>query len=116
MWLPRIHRPGFAALVLLTLVACSTARGDAARRSNCPVLLVHGITWDLDQEDVSWGRYRPGASRESNWTGMVGYLESKGLAYGGAIRPIGADAALPRRLRSNPHMGASFPGRLVDVR
>ena len=98
MWLPRICRPRIVALVVLALAACSAARADAAQRPNCPVLLVHGITWDLDQEDATWGRYQPGASRESDWTGMVGFLQSRGLAYGGAIRPIGADVALPQRL------------------
>ena len=66
MWLLQIHRPTIVAVVVLALLACSAARADAAQRPDCPVLLVHGIAWDLDQEDATWGRYAVGASRESN--------------------------------------------------
>ncbi len=111
MWLPPIHRSSIVAVVLL-LMACPVTRADAAEQPGGPVLLVHGITWDLDQEDATWGRYRPGASRESDWTGMVGFLESQGLAFGGTIRPIGADVALPERLDKS---GVTADPAIADV-
>ena len=98
MRLARIPHRWLVALVLAQLLGFRPSEADAAQKQPSPVLLVHGITWDLDDEDATWGHYGAAEGESPRWSGMVGFLESKGLAYGGAIRPIGANVSLPERL------------------
>jgi pimeloyl-ACP methyl ester carboxylesterase len=59
---------------------------------------VHGIVWDLDRDDYTWGYLTSDGAGRERWTGMIGALESKGLAYGGTIRPRDGRVRLPENL------------------
>jgi pimeloyl-ACP methyl ester carboxylesterase len=59
--------------------------GDGAPgRSSLPILLVHGLVWDIEGEDQTWGCCTSTAW-EAKWDGMVGFLESHGQPFGGTI-------------------------------
>ncbi|MCL4193087.1 MAG: hypothetical protein KJZ87_15230, partial [Thermoguttaceae bacterium] len=60
-----------------------------------PVLLVHGMAWDLEREDCTWGSPTATAGGETRWGGMIGFLESHGLRYGGTIRATAGRVQLP---------------------
>lgn len=112
MPLVQAKRCALAVGCALALIFSATG-AQAAQRRVPPVLLVHGIAWDLEQEDASWGRQRVESESEAQWSGMIGYLDSQGLVYGGTIRPIGSSVSLPRRLDTNgvdidPHKADLF--------
>ena len=103
---------GALAVGLVLAVAPATVRAGAAEQGVSPVLLVHGILWDLDQEDATWGRLE-GESAQAQWSGMIGFLQSHSLTYGGTIRPIGSNVSLPQRLDTqgvdvDPHQARLF--------
>jgi pimeloyl-ACP methyl ester carboxylesterase len=77
------------------------ARGALARGAEPPgppVLLVHGLAWELDKEDQSLGRVWDDGRGHSGLSGLIGFLHSKGLTYGGTIRPQGGNVELPEHL------------------
>ncbi|MFH1919796.1 MAG: hypothetical protein ABIP48_07935 [Planctomycetota bacterium] len=90
-----------AAVGFALALVCSATEAGAAERRPAPVLLVHGIAWDIDQEDATWGSYWGESKGEPQWSGMIGLLDSKGLTYGGTIRPIGSNVTLPERLSTD---------------
>ena len=94
----RLARITCCVVAIALFRADGTALGGSAKLVSPPVLLVHGIAWDLDEEDVTWGL--PGSDGQGGvtWSGMIGYLDSSGLPYGGTIRPEGAKVDLPARL------------------
>lgn len=49
-----------------------------------PVLLVHGMTWEIDGENQTWGCCEANLGK-TRWNGMIGFLESHGLSFGGVI-------------------------------
>ena len=77
----------FVGFVWVGGLAGSAAGAEVDPGCSFPVLLVHGIAWELDEEDSSWGRLRYDAQGSPTWSGMVGFLDSKGLTVGGTIRP-----------------------------
>lgn len=98
MRLPRIDSWWLVPVGAVLLLVHSVTAARAGERPVSPVLLVHGITWKLDEEDATWGRYWGGRGGPRQWSGMIGFLHSKGLEYGGTIRPIGSNVSLPQRL------------------
>ncbi len=80
------------ALVLAVLAATPSAgRADVPP----PVLLVHGMAWDLQHEDGTWGSPTATAGGETRWGGMIGFLQSQGFRYGGTIRATAGRVQLP---------------------
>jgi len=74
-----------------------------------PVLLVHGLAWQVDGEDVTWGCQ----ADDGRFGGMVAFLNERGFAYGGAIRPAGGRLRLPESLdtrgaTAEPHEARLF--------
>ncbi len=70
-----------AAATWLCMLSTATA-GTCSR----PVLLIHGMTWQTDCEDTTWGICSANLNHaKTRWTGMIGYLESQGLRYGGTL-------------------------------
>jgi pimeloyl-ACP methyl ester carboxylesterase len=70
----------------------------ATEPSTFPVLLVHGVSWEIDEEDRSFGRLRYDSSGAARWTGMIGYLHARGISCGGTIRAEGGPIRLPEHL------------------
>ena len=96
----RLTHPRFCLVAVglfLSLISLAPV-ADAAGQSPSPVLLVHGIAWELEEEDATWGRVWYMADGTTKLSGMIGFLDAKGLDYGGVIRPKGAKASLPERL------------------
>jgi pimeloyl-ACP methyl ester carboxylesterase len=92
--------------------AGSAAGAEVEAGSSLPVLLVHGIAWELDEEDSSWGRLGYDADGSPTWSGMIGFLDSKGLRVGGIIRPIKGKVELPEHLDTAGVRGAPRKARL----
>lgn len=78
--------------------AGSAVGAEVEAGSSFPVLLVHGIAWELDEEDLSWGRLGYDARGSPAWSGMIGFLDSKGLTVGGTIRASEGRVILPEHL------------------
>lgn len=93
-WLGRLSI--FAAIVVPAVGFSSAQAGPRGAAS--PVILVHGITWDLEVNDATWGHWDGTGGKSSGWSGMIGALVAKGLTYGGEIHPMGANVRLPERL------------------
>ncbi|NLX98288.1 MAG: hypothetical protein GXY83_19190 [Rhodopirellula sp.] len=71
-----------AAAVWFGLLSISQAASCAR-----PVLLVHGMSWDMDCDDQTWGVCSTsGGDSKTSWNGMIGYLQSRGFRYGGTLR------------------------------
>ena len=90
--------PGLVSGIVLGLILLFDQPALASRPSSPPILLVHGILFDLDRDDGTWGRQLSSDSDDPRWSGMIGFLESRGLAYGGAIRPSRGRIRLPDQL------------------
>ena len=90
--------PWLVSCIVLGLALFLDNPAMASRPSSPPVLLVHGILFDLESEDVTWGRQLNPGSKDSRWSGMIGFLESRGMAYGGTIRPSRGRIRLPDHL------------------
>ena len=90
--------PWLVSCVVLGVAVLLEEPALASRPSSPPVLLVHGILFDLDSDDATWGRRLNPDSDDAGWSGMIGFLESRGLAYGGAIRPWRGRIRLPDQL------------------
>ena len=102
---------------LLTLLALAVGSGSssAEAESPCsvPVILVHGMVYDLEAGDATWGRTYRRADGQRGWSGMVGHLEKAGLPYGGTIRPSRGQVTFPDDLdnsasRVSPHLARVF--------
>ena len=98
-----------AALAAVALVGSwtSTSTSTAAPPTDLPVLLVHGLVWEPDGDDLTWGRPIVDADGQARMGGMVGFLDGRGLAYGGTIRPAGGRVRLPESL--DTHCAAVDP-------
>jgi pimeloyl-ACP methyl ester carboxylesterase len=93
-----VRLPWLVSCIVLGLTFLSGGPVLASRPSSPPVLLVHGILFDLECDDGTWGRQLNPDSDDSGWSGMIGFLESRGLSYGGAIRPSRGRIRLPDQL------------------
>ena len=96
----------------LGLLAAFSLPAAAAERLSSPILLVHGITWTLGQDDCTWGHLRTDETGEQRWTGMVRFLEARGLTFGGTIRPKNGQVRLPEGIDTR---GACVEPRKADV-
>lgn len=72
-----------------------TADGDKAI-----IVLVHGLVLDLHQPNQIWGE-----PQKTGWSGMIGFLELKGLRFGGTIQPRLGRASLPDCLNTSNTQG-----------
>lgn len=72
-------------LALAGLLPFSWFGSEQPGQPSVPVLLVHGLVWEIDGEDQTWGCCTTKAG-ETNWDGMIGFLQSRGLDFGGVIR------------------------------
>ena len=86
------------SLAACGLILLFSSLASASPPTAPPILLVHGIVWDLDQDDWTWGYLGSDGKGQERWTGMIGSLESSGLAYGGTIRPRDGHVRLPENL------------------
>ncbi len=105
----------------LLIAAAAAVAGHASVRadlppSSLPVILVHGMIWDLDAEDATWGRSYPRADGGTGWTGMIGFLQSSGLPYGGTIRPNKGQIRLPDDLEVSGSAVSSRDARLFVLK
>jgi len=108
-----VRLPWLVSGIVLGSAVFFDAPALASRPPSPPVLLVHGILFDLDCDDGTWGRQLKPVSANLGWTGMIGFLESRGLAYGGTIRPSRGRIRLPdhldtRGVRAQPRNARVF--------
>ena len=116
MRLPRVNDWWVAPVGVVLLFVYSVTAAGAGERPVSPVLLVHGIAWELNEKDATWGRHWGHGRGASQWSGMIGFLDSKGLKYGGTIRPIGSNVSLPRRLDTEGVSGDPREARLFVLK
>jgi pimeloyl-ACP methyl ester carboxylesterase len=88
----------------------------AGSPSSLPVLLVHGMVYDLRAEDTTWGRSYGRRDGRVGWTGMIGHLDSKGLAYAGTIRASKGQICLPNDLDMTGSYGSPHEARLFVLK
>jgi pimeloyl-ACP methyl ester carboxylesterase len=93
-----VRLPWLVFCSVLGLAVLFQKPAPASGAPSPPVLLVHGILFDLDSDDGTWGRQLNPDSDDSGWSGMIGFLESQGLPYGGTIRPARGRIRLPHQL------------------
>lgn len=105
MGFPRVRLLVTVIVALLSVVSTVSA-GPCSQ----PVLLVHGMAWDLDCDNNPWGNCPEGS--ETRWTGMIGFLQSQGMTYGGAICAKGGRLDLPECFDCR---GASAEARQADL-
>lgn len=91
-----LHRS--ACLIVLLGASLGTVRRAAAEERPPVILLVHGMAWNLEGDDRTWGRPIVDTKGRITYTEMVGHLHKQGFRYGGSIRPVGGDVGLPERL------------------
>lgn len=84
--------------------------------SSLPVLLVHGMVYDLGAEDTTWGKAFSRRDGRIGWTGMIGHLNSKGLAYAGTIRASQGQIHLPDDLDMTGSYGSPHEARLFVLK
>ena len=104
------------AAMLTYAMAAASAEAGAASPSSLPVLLVHGMVYDLNAEDTTWGTVYSRRDGRVGWTGMIGHLESKGLAFGGTIRPSKGQVRLPDDLDVTGSYGSPHEARLFVLK
>jgi pimeloyl-ACP methyl ester carboxylesterase len=102
-----------AAVLILTAALSPPAVRAATSNTSLPVILVHGMVYDLNVEDTTWGQAYSRRDGRIGWTGMIGHLESKGLAFAGTIRPSKGQIRLPDDLDmigsyASPHEARLF--------
>lgn len=95
------------------LLAGSLAWADEPVAEKTPILLVHGMTWKVDRPKPVWGTYEKDATGRKRWTGLIGFLDDRGYAYGGTLRAKGGRFDLPDGLategtRVDPRKGRLF--------
>jgi len=105
---------GAAAAVLASLIAVHAAAAEAPSRY--PVLLVHGIVWSLEQDDSTFGSLGQDEHGKARFSGMIGYLQSQGLPYGGTIRPKLGKVRLPDDLDTQGVRGDPRQARLFVLK
>ncbi|HBO43870.1 MAG TPA: hypothetical protein DD670_08060 [Planctomycetaceae bacterium] len=88
-----------AAACCLIVVSAGVATGVAADKR--PVLLVHGMAWDVDIPKPVWGSLEKDAEGREQWTGMVGFLENQGWSYGGTLKAGRGTLEMPACLDPN---------------
>ena len=93
----------------------ATSRAEAPP-SSLPVILVHGMVWDLHGEDTTWGRSFNRRDGRVGWTGMVGHLDSHGFPFGGTIRPSKGQVRLPDALDMSGSHGSPHEARLFVLK
>ena len=108
--------PWLVSCIVLGLVLFLDNPAMASRPSSPPVLLVHGILFDLESDDVTWGRQLAPGSDGSGWSGMIGFLESRGFAYGGEIRPSRGRIRLPDQLDTRGVRGQSRDAKVFVLK
>ena len=86
------------ASMLTYAFAASPVEAASSSPSSLPVLLVHGMVYDLNVEDTTWGTTYSRQDGRLGWTGMIGHLESKGFGYAGTIRASNGQINLPADL------------------
>ena len=84
-----------AAVVAGIVTYLPPEAGAATSPTSVPVLLVHGMVYDLDAKDTTWGKSYSRRDGRIGWTGMIGHLQSHGLPFGGTIRPSQGQVRLP---------------------
>lgn len=107
----RTFHSSVVAVSLLLLVALPAKAAKSP--SSLPVLLVHGMVWDLRAEDATWGNMVTRPDGRARWTGMIGHLDERGFAYAGTIHPNRGQIRLPDDLditgsRVSPHEARLF--------
>lgn len=108
----------FQLAAMLTLIAglLPLEARAATSTSSLPVLLVHGMVYDLNAEDTTWGTSYSRRDGRIGWTGMIGHLQSKGLAFGGTIRPNKGQVCLPGDLDVTGSYGSPHEARLFVLK
>ncbi len=101
---------GKRAVLLFVLLPALAA---LAAEKPLPILLVQGMTWNLDKPDNIWGYPADAEDGATEWTGMIGYLQSEGCPFGGVIRPSDGRIKLPKCIDTegvdvNPRKAAVF--------
>lgn len=104
-----------AVLAFFVLLSPLVAKA-AAPASSFPVLLVHGMIYDLNADDTTWGQPYTRRDGQTGWTGMIGYLQSCGFAYGGTIRPSRGQISLARDLDLAGSCGSPHEARLFVLK
>jgi len=84
--------------------------------SSLPVILVHGMIYDLQADDNTWGSTYSRPDGRIGWTGMIGYLESHGLPFAGTIRPSQGQICLPGDLDVTGSYGSPHEARLFVLK
>ena len=107
----RLDRAARCLGIVGLLAACSLPAG-ASERSSLPILLVHGVAWELGVDDCTWGGLKTDDQGEQKWNGMVEFLEDQGLRFGGVIVPKRGQVRLPDNLDTR---GARVEPRKADV-
>ncbi|MHB8898408.1 MAG: esterase/lipase family protein [Thermoguttaceae bacterium] len=105
-----------AILVALSLAAWPAAAMGATAPSSLPVLLVHGMIYDLQAEDATWGQAYARQDGGTGWTGMIGHLQACGFAYGGTIRPSRGQIRLGQDLDLAGSTGSPHEARLFVLK
>ena len=105
-----------AAVVAFIMSLLPFQAEAASSPSSVPVLLVHGMVYELGVEDTTWGKTYSRRDGRTGWTGMIGHLESKGLAYGGTIRASEGQIRLPGDLDMTGSYGSPHEARLFVLK
>ncbi|NQT37704.1 MAG: hypothetical protein HQ581_09460 [Planctomycetes bacterium] len=103
-----------AVTVLVGLLATGAAAAPADQ-PRYPILLVHGITWHDESTYPVWGDLTEDDDGRPQWTGMIGYLESRGLAFGGDIRAETVQIELPESLETDGVRGDPRKARVFNL-
>jgi tetratricopeptide (TPR) repeat protein len=110
--LPKVSMDGIHLLLaVFAILAASPFQlfsGAAEQPTRKPViLLVHGMTVDLDNPTLIWGEPEKSTTAGAKWSGAVGFLEQQGYRFGGVIRPRTGKLSLPATLDSTATNGDS---------
>jgi len=104
------------AVFLTWAVALSPAKAGTTSPSSLPVILVHGMVYDLNAEDTTWGKSYSRRDGRIGFSGMIGHLQSKGLAFGGTIRASKGQIRLPDDLDMTGSYGSPHEARLFVLK
>jgi len=80
----------FIKYVLIVFVTTVIPFSTEGRNNQQIILLVHGITMNPDKPTKIWSN--------KNWNGMIGFLQNKGLRFGGIIKSKNGRIKLPDSL------------------
>ncbi len=97
------------AVLIGTWLSLSSAATRA--QTSQPALLIHGMTWQMDRDDATWGTCLADTKgAKTRWTGMIGYLASQGWTYGGTIHAAHGRLDLPESFDNQGASAAAGPG------